>query len=65
MLSAKLTDKQTRELAANADAWFHQRPVSLDFVRIDTKDSKGHPASRRAIDERGMHAGRLLPRPPA
>jgi hypothetical protein len=58
-----LSEEQTHDLAAKASTWFHQHPVALAFVHVNSGDRKRIPAWGRTLDEDGLHAGQLLPVP--
>jgi TPR repeat protein len=63
--SGKLT--RTEMEAANAEAaeWLRKHPVSLQFVYKDGAGSKHFPAYALTTADNKVHAGQLIPTPPA
>ena len=62
-LSEKLTPDQMQKISSNADIWFQQRQSALAVVYKDGKDGKRFPVWGRAVDDEGLHGGKLLPPP--
>ncbi len=63
-LNGELPDDETRNLTANANAWFSDRKSNLDFVYKDGTKSKRFPSMGIMANDEGVHGGQLLP-PPA
>ncbi|MGA9669668.1 MAG: tetratricopeptide repeat protein [Terracidiphilus sp.] len=64
-LSATLTNEQDETIASNADAWFQQHRLALNFIYKDAENSIRFPASARAVAEGEAHGGQLIPPPPS
>jgi uncharacterized protein len=65
VLSQKVSVKRAEELAANAGAWYRQHPTALSFVYKKDGNFKRFPALARAVADQSVHAGQLIPPPPA
>lgn len=64
-LSAQLTDQQSATLKSQAEAWFEQHHLELEFVYKDGEGSSQFPTSALAIAADGAHVRRLVLPPPA
>ncbi|MGB6692137.1 MAG: hypothetical protein WBE76_30200 [Terracidiphilus sp.] len=64
-LSPKVSPARAQELAANAAAWYKQHSLALSFIYKKDGNSKRFPALARAVADQSVHAGQLIPPPPA
>lgn len=65
VLTPKMSAERAQELAANASAWYKQHSLALSFVYKKDGNSKRFPALARAVADESVHAGQLIPPPPA
>jgi hypothetical protein len=59
-LSGRLGPQQVAALDADANAWFQNHPLTLQFINKEAGKSKDYPAYAIANPDSGMHAGRLV-----
>ena len=60
-ISRKLGPEQTAAVDADANAWFQNHHVALQFINKDGVRSREYPTYAVANPDSGMHAGRLVP----
>ena len=65
VLSAKLGASQSGAIQSQANAWFQQHHLALQFIYRDGYNRKQFPAFALAEPAPGIHAGRLIPTPAA
>ncbi len=65
ILSARVGADGAAALATKAGQWFKEHPAPLAFVSRSGDSSKRFPALARAPVDAEVHAGRLIPPPPA
>jgi TPR repeat protein len=65
VLAGQLGAKQTGELDAEATAWFEKHHLPLEFVYKDGDNWKKFPLFAVQYPESDVHAGKLVPKPPA
>jgi hypothetical protein len=63
--STRLTAEKMAAITSKANAWFQENHLTLAFVYKDGENRKQFPASALLDAEEGVHAGKLVPPPPA
>jgi uncharacterized protein len=65
VLSGRLGPEQTAAIDADANAWFANHHLALNFVRKDGGKWKEYPVYAVVAPDPGLHAGRLVPTDPS
>jgi hypothetical protein len=65
VLSPRLTAEEATTLNSQANVWYQQHPMALDFIFRNDDNRRRFPAWARAVQDPDLHAGQLVPLPPA
>lgn len=65
VLSARVSAEHAAALSEQANEWFAKHPLALAFVYKESEASNRYPAYARTVADDAVHAGRLVPVPPA
>jgi len=65
VLTPRLSAERTAALTSEANDWYRQHPMTVDFIYRSDDNRRRFPAWARSIEDASLHAGQLIPHPPA